>query len=115
MSASKGRTAPISNSAEFDGIKTTPKAAPAIPTLDLSPAIEHELHQLENLLRLVAFATEARRVLDGIELAKDNFPEVQQRIKQCVDYSSQWTCYEDTTASVLVAAADKVAEILDKV
>ena len=84
-------------------------------TLDLPPAIENELHQLENLLRLVAFATEARRVLDGIELAKDNFPEVKQRIEQCVDYSGQWVCHEDTSASVLVAAADKVAEILDKV
>lgn len=84
-------------------------------TLDLPPDIENELHQLENLLRLVAFATEARRVLDGVEMAKNNFPEVKLRIEQCVDYSGQWVCHPDISASVLVAAADKVAEILEKV
>lgn len=86
-----------------------------ITTLDLPPAIENELHQLENLLRLVAFATEARRVLDGVELAKANLPEVKKGIEQCVDYSGQWTCHADTSASVLTAAADRLADILDKV
>ncbi len=84
-------------------------------TLALPPAIENELYQLENLLRLVAFATEARRTLGGVELAKNEFPEVKQRVEQCVDYSTQWVCHEDTSASVLTAAADRIAGILAKV
>lgn len=98
MSASMGQTAPA---------HTT--------TLALPPAIEHELYQLENLLRLTAFAVEARRVLDGIEMAKSEFPEVKLRVEQCVDYSSQWVCHQDTSASVLTAAADRLADILAKV
>lgn len=99
MSASKGQTAP----------------AHTTPTLDIPSDIAHELVQLENLLRLTAFAVEARRVLGGIERAKSEFPEVKQRIEQLVDYSSQWTCHEDNTSSVLTAAADRLADILAKV
>lgn len=81
----------------------------------LPPALEHELLMLENIVRLTAFAVEARRILDGIEMAKDNFPECKERISQVVDYSGQWSCHEDTSASVLVHVADRLADIVVKV
>lgn len=94
-----------------------PKAAPAtIPTLlDLPSDVAHELVQLENLLRLVAFATEARRTLWQIDQAKTSLPEVQSGLTRFVDCANQWKDYEDNSAIVLTGAADRLADILAKV
>lgn len=83
-------------------------------TLDIPSDVAHELVELESLLRLVAFATEARRTLRGIELAKSKFPDVKERIEQCVDYAGLWQCHKDTTAEVLTAAADRLGNITSK-
>lgn len=77
--------------------------------------VTHELVELENLLRLVAFATEARRTLCGIERAKANLPEVKKGIDHLVDYSNQWTFHEDNAAEVLTQVANRLAAITAKV
>ena len=73
--------------------------------------VQRELLALENMVRLAAFATESRRILEGISAINRNFPEVSARIHQQVDCASNWAAHEDTSADVLSYVADRLASL----
>lgn len=67
-----------------------------------------ELMEMRNVLVLAAFAAEARRVLDGIELAGQYRPELGQQLSELVEARRQWTMYDDTLPQVLSSMAERL-------
>lgn len=67
-----------------------------------------ELMEMRNVLVLAAFAAEARRVLDGIELADRVYPEVGEKLGQVIEARRQWTLYDDTLSQVLNSVAERL-------
>ena len=59
------------------------------------------LYKLTNLVKLAAFACEARRTLEGIDGALTYQPKAKEAISQQVSYSNNWSEFEDVTAHVL--------------
>ena len=59
------------------------------------------LYRLTNLVKLAAFACEARRTLEGIHGALTYQPKAQEAISQQVTCSNNWIAFEDVTAHVL--------------
>ena len=88
---------------------------PASKAIVLPPSVDLELMEIENIIRLAAFAAEARRILNGMDSVMQHFPEVKQHINQMVDYSGMWSCHEETTASVLADVAHRLSKLVNKV
>lgn len=65
---------------------------------------------LQELVKLCAFASEAQRILEGIDHASKVFPEVDRGIRTCVTAPGNWTAFEAPIASVL----SEVAHQLDR-
>lgn len=87
---------------------TSTGASTALPAAQPGPI---PLYQLQNLLRLCAFAAEARRTLrDYADCEQYNVipPEVQKRLKEWVPARCEWTMHDDCLGQVLSMAADQV-------
>lgn len=80
----------------------------------LSPAAQAEpipLYQLQSLLRLCAFAAEARRTLrDYADCEHYNIipKEVQERLSRFIPARCEWTTHDDYLGQVLSMAASHV-------
>ena len=80
----------------------------------LSPTAQHgpiPLYQLQSLLRLCAFAAEARRTLRDYadcERYKVIPPEVLERLKDWVPARCEWETHDDYLGQVLSMAASHV-------
>lgn len=69
------------------------------------------LHHLTNIVKLAAFACEARRVLTGIYDSE----ETRNQIKNCAPAMNSWTEFDDVTSDVLQDVAirlDKLNEVI---
>lgn len=64
--------------------------------------------EMRNVLVLAAFAAEARRVLDRIELVEQMYPELGQKLSLLIDARRQWASYEDTAPDVINAVAERL-------
>ena len=89
---------------------TTSGASFTLPAAQDTTSLLHELH---NLLRLCAFAAEARRTLqDYADCEESNIipKEVQERLGRFVPARRQWSLMPDSLGAVLNDLADRLED-----
>jgi hypothetical protein len=74
-----------------------------------------KLHHLMNVIKLAAFATEARRVLEGIECVTLYRPEMAAVILESVPGSKSWTTQDDEVGSVLSNVAFELSALAGEI
>lgn len=67
-----------------------------------------KVHENTQVLRLAAFAAEARRTLSAIEDALVYRPEMRAELRDSVSGMTEWAELEDTSAEVLRHTADEL-------
>jgi hypothetical protein len=70
-------------------------------TGSLVDGLSLELYQIAKVTSLCAFAAEARRTLDEIDLAASLFPEIGTTLLNHVECRNEWTTHEDVLGLVL--------------
>lgn len=80
--------------------------------IGMSDAVQGELAYMRDVIGLVAFAVEARRVLQAIDVAADVFPGIGDTLRQSIDARGQWAEYPNTAAAVLENVHDRLDAIL---
>ena len=78
----------------------------------LSDAVETELAAMRDVLGLLAFAVEARRVLLAVDTVAECMPQVGEVLGQTIDARRQWTDFPDTAAAVLATMHWRLEELL---
>lgn len=84
-----------------------PKTRKSVTNIDV-------LH-LKSVVELCAFASEARRILEGIDYAAKVRPEVGDGIRAHVDASANWACFETPISSVLSEVAHTLDRLCDDI
>lgn len=80
-------------------------------THDAADADSLALHRLANLVKLCAFASEARRVLEGTDGALLYQPKAQEAIRENVTTCRTWIGMPDVTGEVLTDVAQQLEEL----
>lgn len=70
-----------------------------------------KLHNLTELVKLAAFAVEARRTLTGISDELRYQPEMQAAITDGVRHSTSWADLEDNTGDVLNYVSSELVDL----
>lgn len=70
---------------------------------------------LKSVVQVCAFASEAQRILKGIDHAAKAFPEVERGIRTCVTAPGNWTCFEAPIAEVLSHVASEMERLADDI
>lgn len=86
-----------------------PKTRKSVTNIDV-------LH-LKSVVEVCAFASEAKRILEGINYAAKARPEIDDGIRACVTASANWTSFEAPIASVLSEVAhqlDRLSEDIER-
>ena len=76
-------------------------------------AVQMELAAMRDVIGLVAFAVEARRVLGAIDAVATGIPHIGVALTEAIDVRRQWTECPDTTAAVLNGIHDRLDELLN--
>jgi hypothetical protein len=76
-----------------------------------SDEISQTLDNLTEIVRLAAFAAEARRTLVGIDNTLHYRPEMKQIIRDSVLNAAQWSEMEDNTGEVLFYVARQLEKV----
>lgn len=69
--------------------------------IGMSYALQSELGAIRDVVGLVAFAVEARRVLREIDAVAEAVPLVGNTLSGTIETRGQWSEFPDTAASVL--------------
>lgn len=93
---------------------TAPVQAAALPKTSKSVTNIDVLH-LKSVLEVCAFASEAKRILEGIDYAAEAFPKVKRGIRTCVAASGNWTTLEAPIAEVLASVASELGRLADDI
>ena len=78
---------------------------------DKADDLSLQLNHLTELVKLAAFAAEARRVLSGIHDVANCQPELQKAIMKAVPASNTWQGMADTFGEVLSQVARQLDEV----
>lgn len=70
---------------------------------------------LKSMVQLAAFASEAQRILKGIDWAAKINPEIEQGIRAYVTASANWTSFEAPIAEVLSHVASEMERLDDDI
>ncbi len=70
---------------------------------------------IKAVLEVCAFASEAKRILEGIDCAAEAFPEVKRGIRTFVAASGNWTTLELPIASVLSEVSRQLERLADDI
>lgn len=81
-------------------------------SIGLSHAMQSELVTMRDVIGLVAFAVEARRVLQAVDVIADGIPHIGEALSKTIDMRRQWTEFPDTAAAVLVSMHWRLEELL---
>lgn len=81
-------------------------------TIGLPHAVQSELAAMRDVIGLVAFAVEARRVLQAVDLVADGIPHIGDALRETVQMRCQWTEFPDTAAAVLASMHWRLEELL---
>ena len=81
-------------------------------SIGLSHAMQSELATMRDVIGLVAFAVEARRVLQAVDVVADGIPHIGEALSKTIDMRRQWTEFPDTAASVLAGVHWRLEELL---
>jgi len=73
------------------------------------------LDRLTNMVKLTAFACEARRTLEGIGNALTHHEKAKDAIGQSVDAWRNWTVLQDVTGEVLQDVAAQLSELSEAI
>lgn len=85
-----------------------PRAAAAAARFD---EISLTLHNLTEIVKLAAFAAEARRTLTEIDYTLQYRPEIKEVIRDSVLSAAQWSEMEDNTGDVLDYIARQLKQV----
>lgn len=80
--------------------------------IELPQAVQSELAGMRDVIGLVAFAVEARRVLQAIDVVAYHIPHIGETLSGAIEVRRQWTECPDTAASVLETMYWRLEEIL---
>ena len=80
--------------------------------LKLPEALQGEFAAMRDVIGLVAFAVEARRVLEAIDAVADGIPHIGDTLTKAIDVRRQWTECPDTAAAVLNGIYYRLDELL---
>ena len=80
--------------------------------IELSQAVQSELATMRDVIGLVAFAVEARRVLQAVDVVADGIPHVGDALSKAIEVRRQWTEFPDTAAAVLAGIHSRLEELL---
>lgn len=80
--------------------------------IGMSDAVQSELAYMRDVIGLVAFAVEARRVLQEIDAVADGIPHIGDTLRQTIDTRCQWAEYPNTAAAVLESLHARLNAIL---
>ena len=89
-------------------IQTTKQCTDA--AIDQAEALSHKLDGLCEIVKLAAFAGEARRALKGIQRVLRGYPGAAEDIIASIDTANEWMTFEDNTSSVLKSVAQALQE-----
>lgn len=78
----------------------------------LPHAVQNELAAMRDVLGLVAFAVEARRVLQAVDVVADGIPHIGDALSKAIEVRRQWTEFPDTAAAVLAGIHSRLEELL---
>lgn len=81
--------------------------------IELPHAVQSELAAMRDVIGLVAFAVEARRVLEDIDAVADGIPHIGDTLGKAIDVRRQWTECPDTAAAVLGSIYCRLDELLN--
>ncbi len=81
--------------------------------IGLPGAVQTELAAMRDVIGLVAFAVEARRVLAAIDMVADEIPHIGDTLSKVIDVRRQWTECPDTAAVVLDSIYCRLDELLN--
>ncbi len=73
------------------------------------------LHHINNVVRLAAFACEARRTLQGIEEVLRYEPTAQKAVADTVPASRNWTQFDDVVGDVLQQASTQIEALAEAI
>lgn len=76
--------------------------------VDRADELSQQLQTMESVIRLCAFAAEARRVLVDIDYVLDRLPDIGAKMSTLVDSRNEWTTHEDALPLVLRDIAHQV-------
>ena len=80
--------------------------------IGLSYAVQSELGAMRDVIGLVAFAVEARRVLRAIDDVAFVMPRIGEALSGTIDARCQWSELPDTAAAVLEGLHSRLDELL---
>ena len=78
----------------------------------MPPEVWGELHSLKNIVALAAFASDARRTLEGIDEVRRWHPDTDMCINNRVAASRNWDTHEDVLSTVLAHVNDRLHDLL---
>ena len=78
---------------------------------DKADDLSFQLNRLTGLVKLAAFAVEARRVLSGIHEAANYRPELEKAVMNAVPASNSWLAMDDNVGEVLDYVAQQLEEV----
>lgn len=80
-------------------------------TSDRLEDVSSRLTALGSVIKLCAFAAEARRTLTDIDFLKSINPDFKKTVSKQVDACNEWTTHADTLGLVLKDAAYEIGEL----
>lgn len=80
--------------------------------IGMSYALQSELMHMRDVIGLVAFAVEARRVLRAVDAVADAVPHVGETLSGAIETRGQWAVLPDTAVTVLEELHERVDRLL---
>ena len=87
---------------------------PPAPSNALPYQAQAELAEIQNIVGLLTFATEARRILREISFAADNLPQIGEPLSAMVELRNQWGECPQMEAAVLQDVYERLGAMLIK-
>lgn len=88
---------------------TTPDIDKTIKAVnDLVEELSLKFYNLSKLTEMVAFACEARRMLDGLTQQAEYFPDFKKHISESLHAPNDWMTFDDVTSDVLRSVSQQI-------
>lgn len=82
--------------------------------IGMSHAVQSELGAMRDVIGLVAFAVEARRVLQEIDAVALGIPHIGEALSGTIEMRCQWAEFPNTAAAVLEGLHRRLDELLQE-
>lgn len=81
------------------------------PDTTLVDALSLELYQISQITALCAFAAEARRTLNEIDIVADRLPELGNTLSNLVESRNEWITHDDNLGLVLKEVSQRIEAV----